>query len=134
VKKNAKMEKHQDGMPPDHFRAGKTHHFLDAFAIGSLVAVHGTVGAGGFLLTERAPLQTFIGVGAEIGTCGAKFSSDPMPSAAIIGDHGADQLSLARQRLSTAWVLSNRFHSLSLQRHFERFPFFEFSEAAFTMG
>ena len=71
---------------PDHAWTGEAHHFPDLLARIRFVAVYGAVLAGGFLDSERAFRQPFLGVVPELSTfCAEHFS--PMLSSTINADH-----------------------------------------------
>jgi hypothetical protein len=58
----------QNRMVPDHAGSGVAHDLFDPLAHFGFVAVHSAVLAGGFVNTERAQIQPFVGIRPYIGT------------------------------------------------------------------
>lgn len=85
------MTKGHDGVPENHSGSGVAHDLPDAFTVVFLVAMYGTVAAGGFRLLKRAAQETFLSIveqltalPAEVGV--VKFVMIP----AVNSDHRPD--------------------------------------------
>lgn len=65
-------------MFPQHARAGITHHVPGLFTPFALVAMHGTIGAGGFGFAETAAFQPHVGIGEKRLAFGAQPGAGAM--------------------------------------------------------
>ncbi len=86
------MAQGEDRMAPEHFGTGIAHDDANLFAALGLIAVDGTMRAGGFFGPKPAALEAEGGVIQQTAALGAKFSRGAMMILAIAGDHGGDRL------------------------------------------
>jgi hypothetical protein len=77
------MAQAQDRMPPQHARAGITHHRSDLLAPGTLIAVNRTLGAKGFSGPKPAALQPGGGIIQQPLTLRAKRRPGSMMDVAV---------------------------------------------------
>jgi hypothetical protein len=75
------MPQAQDGMPPQHLRAGINHDGAHLFAAFALVAMHRTLRAHRFLRAEMAALQPHLGVIQKLPARRAQTGRRLMPVA-----------------------------------------------------
>jgi hypothetical protein len=92
----------QEGVMPEHARAGILHNRLNLVTPFALVAVDGAAGAGGFFDAKPAAFKAQGGVVQELLAVGAKAGGTPVLSSAIATHHGSDRLPLSRQPLAGA--------------------------------
>jgi hypothetical protein len=81
----------ENGVVRCHPRAGKAHDVGDLVPELGLVAVDGTLGAGGLIGAVRAAIDTTQGVGVEIPTVGTRHRNAVMAGSAEYMDHRLDR-------------------------------------------
>lgn len=89
----------QNGVPPRHPWPSVPHHRSDLFAPGSLIAMHGTIGARGFFNAEPAAIQTQSCVVQEVLARDAEDGTRAVVSAAVARYHRGNRTPFPRQSL-----------------------------------
>jgi hypothetical protein len=94
------MADSEEGMLPEHPRAGIAHHHTHLLATLCLVAMDWAIGAGGFLFTKPAAVEAEGGVIEQGTTFGAQSCLRLMMIAAVTFHHGHDGLVFPLQALA----------------------------------
>jgi hypothetical protein len=91
------MAQAENGMVPEHARAGIAHDGADLFAAGRLVAVDGTLDTDGLLRAKTASFQPQGRIIQQGLAFGAKGGPGGVMVAAVAANHGGNGLPLAGQ-------------------------------------
>ena len=100
----------QDRMNQEHPRSREAHDLPDALAHLRLVTVDGAVGAGRFLLPERASLETPPRIFMKFAALRAEIITRAVPTVAVDSHHRFNRLLLSEY--SAASVVSHNYFSL----------------------
>lgn len=109
------MKKRQDRKAVYHPRSGITHRLRYFFPHIWFVAVDTTVGAGRFLLPERASIETPVGIFTEFAAPRAEIITRTVPTMAVDSYHRCNRLLLTEY--SAASVVRHENYSLPYFTH-----------------
>src|ERR1039458_1307104 len=107
------MTQAQNRMPPQHARAGITHHRLDLFTPRALIAMDRALDADGLLHPKPAPLQPDGSIIQKPLTLRAKSRLGIMMALAVTADHRCNRLPFPGQPL--AGKVRSEEHTSELQ-------------------
>lgn len=90
------VQHRQHRVPQQHAGSGVAHHRADPLAHPGLVAVDGTVGAGGLAPAKRAPVNALQGVSLQLRAVRAEPVRGVVVRPAVHADHDGDGLAFTR--------------------------------------